>query len=66
MSERARLRAEILRDLASLILALDRRLPRLLHPDEPAIAKDAADLRAKAETMIAHLEALPVEAEDSV
>ena len=61
MAERARLRAEVLHDLRNLILAIDRRLPRLLHLEEPAIAKDAAELRAKAAEMIARLEALPID-----
>ena len=54
-----RLRAELLDELRNLIVAIDRRLPRLLHLDEPAIAKDAAELRAKAVAMIAHLESSP-------
>jgi hypothetical protein len=58
-----RLRAEILLDLRNLVVAIDRRLPRVLHPGEGAIAKDAADLRARAVAMIAQLEALPAEPE---
>ena len=61
-TDRARLGAEGLLDLRNLVVAIDHRLPRLLHPDEAAIAKDAAELRARAAAMIAQLEALPVEA----
>ena len=53
-------RAEMLNDLNRLILAIDRRLPRLLSADEPAIAEDAAELRAKTVQMIARLVSLPV------
>lgn len=62
-SDRARLRADVLLDLRNLIIALDRRLPRLLHPNEGSIATDAAELRARAVAMIDRLEALPAHPE---
>ena len=54
----ARVRREVVADLRSFVAAIDRRLPRLEHIDEPAIAKEAAALRARAMEMIARLEAL--------
>jgi hypothetical protein len=39
-----------------LIEAIDRRLPRLAHIDEPAIAHDAADLRERATQLLAKLD----------
>lgn len=62
-SDRARLRADVLLDLRNLIMALDRRLPRLLHPNEASIATDAAELRARAVAMVERLEALPADPE---
>lgn len=62
-SDRARLRADVLLDLRNLIMALDRRLPRLLQPNEASIATDAAELRARAVAMIERLEALPADPE---
>lgn len=53
----ARVRREVVADLRSFVAAIDRRLPRLEHIDEPAIAKDAAALRERAMEMIARLEA---------
>ena len=52
------LRATTLADLSALLEALDRRLPRLAHIDEPAIAKDAAELRERAQRLIARLDAV--------
>jgi hypothetical protein len=57
MADRKRLHAEVLQDLQNLIAAIDRRLPRLLHVDEAGIARDAAELRAKALEMIAKIQA---------
>jgi hypothetical protein len=45
----------VIRRLEELIAALDRRLPRLEHAGEAAIARDAAELRAKAIDRIAEL-----------
>ena len=39
---------ELARELEELIAALDRRVPRVEQAGEPAIARDAAALRAKA------------------
>ena len=41
-------RLQVIKDLTELIEAIDRRLPRLGHLDEPAIADEAAKLRARA------------------
>lgn len=57
-AEAARVRREVLADLRSFVAAIDRRLPRLEHIDEPAIAKEAAALRERAMEMIAKLETL--------
>jgi hypothetical protein len=43
------------RALHELIAAIDRRLPRVEHAGEPAIARDAAMLRAKAVQRLAEL-----------
>jgi hypothetical protein len=43
-------------DLYRLVEALDRRKPQLERIAEPAIARDAADLRDKALALIQHLE----------
>jgi hypothetical protein len=50
-------RARVVRHLRELIAALDRRVPRVEHAGETAIARDAATLRAKALERIAQLEA---------
>lgn len=50
-------RVSTLKDLRALVEALDRRLPRLTHVDEPAIASEAAELRERAQRLIARLEA---------
>lgn len=47
-------------DLRELLHAIDRRLPRLTHAGEPAIAKEAAALREQAAVLLARLEALEV------
>jgi hypothetical protein len=47
---------DLYRDLTELIDAIDRRLPRLAHVDEPAIAHDAADLRERAAQLLAKLD----------
>ena len=41
-------RQQVIKDLTELIEAIDRRLPRLGHLDESAIAEEAAELRARA------------------
>lgn len=51
-------RLEMLADLRKLLEAIDRRLPRLAHPDEAGIAAEAAELRARTAKLIADLEAL--------
>jgi hypothetical protein len=43
------------RELEELIAALDRRVPRFERAGEPAIARDAAALRAKAVARLAKL-----------
>jgi hypothetical protein len=43
------------RALHELIAAIDRRLPRVEYAGEPAIARDAAMLRAKAVQRLAEL-----------
>jgi hypothetical protein len=47
---------EMLSDLSELIAALDRRVPRLERIGEAQIAKDAADLRERALTLIQRIE----------
>ena len=47
--------SELVRELEELIAALDRRVPRVEAVGEPAIAKDAAALRAKAVARLAEL-----------
>jgi len=47
---------EMLSDLAELIAALDRRVPRLERIGEAQIARDAADLRERALTLIQRIE----------
>ena len=49
---------EMLSDLHRLIEALDRRVPRLERVGEAKIARDAADLRARANGLIRQLEAM--------
>lgn len=58
-----RLTRTLVEDLRELVSALDRRMPRLEHDGERAIARDAAALRAQAVKRIAELEAdAPVDA----
>jgi len=46
---------ELARELQELIAALDRRVPRLERASETAIARDAAELRARAVERLAQL-----------
>jgi hypothetical protein len=48
---------ELARELHELIAALDRRVPRVAHAGEAAIAHDAAALREKAVKRLAEIEA---------
>lgn len=48
-------RTDLLRDLAELIDAIDRRLPQISHAGETAIADEAAALRARAVARLAEL-----------
>ena len=48
---------ELARELHELIEALDRRVPRVQHAGEAAIARDAAALRDKAVRRLQELEA---------
>ena len=48
---------ELERELHELIAALDRRVPRVEHAGEAAIARDAAALRDKAVRRLAELTA---------
>ena len=48
----------MIHDLRELVQAIDRRLPRLKHIDEPAIAKDAAALRDQAVRLLDRLESM--------
>jgi hypothetical protein len=50
---------DVARELEELIEALDRRVPRVEHAGEAAIARDAAALRAKAVARLAELVATP-------
>jgi len=52
---RAVVPSELARALEELIGALDRRVPRVEHAGESAIARDAAALRAKAVARLAEL-----------
>lgn len=45
-------------DLQELVRALDRRLPRVHHLDEPAIAKEASILRDQAVRLMEKLQSL--------
>jgi hypothetical protein len=47
---------EMLADLYQLIAALDRRVPRIERAGEAQIARDAADLRARAMSLIHKIE----------
>lgn len=47
---------EMLADLYQLIAALDRRVPRIESAGEAQIARDAADLRARAMNLIHQIE----------
>jgi hypothetical protein len=51
---------DLTRDLEELIAALDRRVPRVEHVGEAAIARDAAVLRARAFQRLAELATNPV------
>jgi len=53
---------ELTRELKELITALDRRVPRVEHASEAAIARDAAALRAKAFDRLAELATNPTAA----
>ena len=55
--ERARELVQVIEDLRELIIALDRRVPRLERTGEIAIARDAAALKVEALARIAELEA---------
>jgi hypothetical protein len=48
-------------DLRELLQAIDRRLPRVTHADEPVIAREAAALREHAVVLLARLEALEID-----
>lgn len=48
-------------DLRELLRAIDRRLPRVTHAEEPVIAKEAAALRDQAVVLLARLETLEVD-----
>ena len=48
---------QLARELRELIAALDRRVPRVEQAGAPAIARDAAALRAKAVIRLAEIEA---------
>jgi hypothetical protein len=50
-------REQLTQDLLELIEAIDRRLPRLDHVQEPAIAQEAAALRARAVELLDDLKA---------
>jgi hypothetical protein len=50
-------RSKLTRELEELIAALDRRVPRVEEAGEAAIARDAAELRAKASKRLAELAA---------
>jgi hypothetical protein len=52
-------RRDLIRELEELIVALDRRVARVEHAGEAAIARDAAALRAKAVARLQQLKALP-------
>jgi hypothetical protein len=47
--------SDLARRLRELIVALDRRAPRVGHAAEAGIARDAADLRAKAVNRLAEI-----------
>jgi hypothetical protein len=49
-------RTELVRELRELIAALDRRVPRVERAGEASIARDAADLKARALKRIEELE----------
>jgi hypothetical protein len=48
---------ELFDDLQSLVEALDRRVPHLERPEEAGIARDAADLRQRAVTLMEAIQA---------
>ena len=50
---------EVRRELEELVEALDRRVPRVEHTGEAAIARDAAALRAKALDRLTELTSSP-------
>lgn len=47
----------LLRELREFVSAIDRRLPRVGHDGENAVARDAQDLRREALARIAEVEA---------
>ena len=47
--------SDLIRELEELVAALDKRVPRVAHAGEAAIARDAAALRAKAIERLAQL-----------
>jgi hypothetical protein len=53
---------ELTHQLEELIAALDRRVPRVDQPGERAIAREAAELRAKAVGLVAKLATEPAKA----
>ena len=52
----ALVQAQLVRDLRELIAAIDRRVPVLSRAGETAIAKDAAALRERAQTLLTQLD----------
>jgi hypothetical protein len=48
---------EMFDDLQNLVEALDRRVPHLARPEEAGIARDAADLRLRAVTLMSAIQA---------
>lgn len=56
-------RTPAVRELLDLIAALDRRVPRVERTGETAIARDAAELKARALRRIAELDREPASIE---
>ena len=56
-------RTPAVRELLDLIAALDRRVPRVERTGETAIARDAAELKARALRRIAELDRVPASVE---
>lgn len=48
--------AQLVRQLREVIAALDRRVPRVAHAGEAAIAREAAALRARAVARLAEVD----------